>query len=811
MTYDALSRPVTTTTPHTAAMQPSVVRVAYNEASLLETLEVNIRGASTAGVPAWTPFIADIDYDAKGQRRRVELGNGAVTTSAYDPASLRLVEVRTRRPAGAFPADCPAAPVAGWPGCDVRNVHYTYDPVGNVTRIRDDAQQSIFFANQRVEPSMDYRYDALYRLVEAGGREHLGQAGGAPIPHSADDAARFGLAWGANDGTAMGTYLEEYVLDVVGNLIEMRHRGSDPANPGWNRTYAYDEPSRIEDGSGPLPLKTGNRLTSTTVGTNNPVTEPYVHDAHGNIVRMPHLGGGGPDPNLAWDEHDQLRGADLGGGGAVWQVHDSAGRRVRKVREKSANLVEERIYLNGFEIFRRHQGANLLERETLHVMDGNQRVALVETRTADTAGVDTAPLQVVRYQLANHLGSATVELDAAAAIVSYEEFSPYGSTTYQAVRSTLETPRRYRFAGKERDEETGLSDFGARLYAPWLGRWIRPDPAGVTDDVDGYVYARGNPVVLADPDGRDDGYALKPSPEYRLKLDPKIEATIRFMQMNGQLPLNPSPPVKPAEPKIDLFDPKAAQSVIGPPPPPTPPPNPLTQPPPAPPSGSSLNLPSLPKLNWEFGNERNKLKIDLTDPSVTYKHSNFGEDLTLKGGTDLSLETSKGGVTNKFTWNYGDKVGFEAKVAVNPHLELKLSGDTKLEFHVGVTWGKLKDLPTPNDVTEGVGTVRKGINAIPKYNDPLSQVPAIVQDKDITGAPKGVKPLTKLLPSDDPDPAKPPDGQPPDGQPQDQKRPKPVTPAWSLDLYAKPGEAQGPDPAQKIPTYQFGATFTFQY
>jgi hypothetical protein len=343
------------------------------------------------------------------------------------------------------------------------------------------------------------------------------------------------------------------------------------------------------------------------------------------------------------------------------------------------------------------------------------------------------------------------------------------------------------------------------LYAPWLGRWMRPDPGGIHDDVNGYLYVGGNPVGLADPDGRD-GYALKPSPEYRLKLDPKIEATIRFMQMTGQLPLNPSPPVKPAEPKIDLFDPKAAQSVVGPPPPPTPPPNPLTQPPPAPPSGSSLNLPSLPKLNWEFGDERNKLKIDLTDPSVTYKHSNFGEDLTLKGGTDLSLETSKAGVTNKFTWNYGDKVGFESKVAINPHLELKISGDTKAEFHIGITYGKLKDLPTPSDVTEGVDKLRRGVNAIPKYNDPLSQVPAIVQDPDITGAPKGAKPLAGLLPSGDPDAGKSPDGQPADRQP-----PKPVAPAWSLDLYAKPGEVQGPEPNQKIPTYQFGATFTFQY
>ncbi len=38
-------------------------------------------------------------------------------------------------------------------------------------------------------------------------------------------------------------------------------------------------------------------------------------------------------------------------------MYDAGGQRVRKVWEKSANLMEERIYLGGFEIFRRHGGA----------------------------------------------------------------------------------------------------------------------------------------------------------------------------------------------------------------------------------------------------------------------------------------------------------------------------------------------------------------------------------------------------------------------------------------------------------------------
>ena len=117
-------------------------------------------------------------------------------------------------------------------------------------------------------------------------------------------------------------------------------------------------------------------------------------------------------------------------------------------------------------------------------MDDKQRIALVETRTQ---GNDpAAPEQLIRYQFGNHLGSASLELDEQAQIISYEEYHPYGSTSYQAVRSQTETPKRYRYTGKERDEESGLYYHGARYYAPWLGRWTSADPIEIYRDLELY-------------------------------------------------------------------------------------------------------------------------------------------------------------------------------------------------------------------------------------------------------------------------------------------------------------------------------------
>ncbi|MEV8504293.1 SpvB/TcaC N-terminal domain-containing protein [Actinoplanes sp. NPDC051475] len=491
-TYDALSRAMTLTSP-----DGSVVRHGYNEASLLERVDANLRGATAGGQPVWTPFVTDIDYNAKGQRTLIRYGNGAATSYCYDRRSLRLVALLTQRPPAAFPNDCPDPAPAGWPGCRVQNLQYTYDPVGNVTHVRDEAQQAVFFRNRRVEPSASYIYDAVYRLIEATGREHLGQAGGAPIPHSAGDGGRVGIAWADNDGDAVGAYTESYVYDAAGNVLELRHRGSDSAQAGWTREFTCGEASLLEA------AKTGNRLTSTALAGGNAPTERYWHDEHGNMTRMPHLGGNDPAQNVYWNDRDDVRRVDLGGGGNAYYTYDATGERVRKVWEKAPGLTEERIYLGGFELFRRRNGAGqlTLQRETLHLMDDTRRIALVETRTPGTGANDPAPAQLIRYQLGGHLGSVLLELDDQAQIISYEEYTPYGSTTYQAVRSATETPKRYRYTGKEHDEESGLSYHGARYYAPWLARWTSCDPAAPESGVNAYEYVSDNPMVLFDPDG----------------------------------------------------------------------------------------------------------------------------------------------------------------------------------------------------------------------------------------------------------------------------------------------------------------------
>jgi RHS repeat-associated protein len=184
--------------------------------------------------------------------------------------------------------------------------------------------------------------------------------------------------------------------------------------------------------------------------------------------------------------------------------YDGSGESVRKVVEKNG-VVETRLYLGGLEIFRKKVGNSLeLERETLHIMDDKRRIAVVETKTIDNGVVIINPTPVQRYQLSNNIELAALELDEASNIISYEEYYPYGETSYRAGRNVAEvSQKRYRYTGKEKDEESGLYYYGARYYAPWLGRWTAADPAGLVDGLNLYMYCRGSPVGLVDEEGME--------------------------------------------------------------------------------------------------------------------------------------------------------------------------------------------------------------------------------------------------------------------------------------------------------------------
>ncbi|MEG3838645.1 SpvB/TcaC N-terminal domain-containing protein [Microcoleus sp. herbarium14] len=510
--YDALNRPLQLVAPHSSKQNTklNIIRPGYNEANLLERMDVWLGETAEPIVllmPQSANFhpVTNIDYNAKGQRTQIEYGNGAKTEYTYDEKTFRLTHLKTTRG-----------------GAVLQDLFYTYDPVGNITRIRDDAQENTFFNGQVVLPHCDYIYDAIYRLIEATGREHIGQIGQPETTWN--DEFRVNLPH-PHEGQAMRNYTEQYLYDAVGNFEKLIHQA---ANGNWTRAYAYNEASLIE------PSKKSNRLSSTNVGVK---TEPYTYDAHGNMTSMPHL------MLMQWNYKDELSVTSRQTVNdtpppekvpeTTFYVYDASGERVRKVTERqNGTRKNERIYLGGFEIYREFNsdGNDIkLERETLHIMDDKQRIVLVESKTI-TNPDDESPAQLIRFQFGNHLGSVSLELDDRANVISYEEYYPYGSTSYQAVDKSIKAAaKRYRYTGKERDEETGLYYHGARYYAAWLGRWTSCDPTGIADGLNIYKNVQNNPINFVDPTGTDTisrieiAYLMPGNPQARENLALVIE------------------------------------------------------------------------------------------------------------------------------------------------------------------------------------------------------------------------------------------------------------------------------------------------
>lgn len=450
-TFDALARVVLERHPDGTEIRPQ-----YGDGGLLDAISSRPRGQGAS-----QPVVLNIDYNARGQRLKVAWSNGVHTRYAYDPLRFRLKELKSWRKQGGE-------------GRPLQHHSYFHDVVGNIVEITDDSDPSHFYKGHAEAGGQVFEYDALYQLVHAEGREL------PSLPPDASDPLGSRLPHRA-DLQALARYTEAFSYDREGNLTFLRHewKGARPAT--WTRTHSHEAGS--------------NRLIRS-VASGTPAVN-YAYDASGNLLAMPHL------PQMRWDAEGRLASVDRAPGARVWMIYDAQGQRVRKVH-RHGQRVEERIYLGNYEIYRRRRAGSAtvrVERSTSHLMDGAQRAAMLETLTRDDGDAVDGPTPRWRYQLNDHLGSGCVELDEAAKLISFEEFHAFG-TTAVAAQGLGEVPgRRYRYSGKERDEETGMTYYGARYLALWLSRWISPDPLGMVEGVHQYCFCLNRPTSLVDDFG----------------------------------------------------------------------------------------------------------------------------------------------------------------------------------------------------------------------------------------------------------------------------------------------------------------------
>ena len=467
--YDALSRPKRLRYPEDVTGQRKVLTPRFNRAGALQRVDLN-----------GTPYVEEIAYNARGQRTLIAYGNGIMTRYAYDEKSFQLVRLRSEK----FQKSSTETTTTYAPdGGKLQDLFYTFDAVGNVQTIESKGEGlgvnpneygflapekwGQFTANSLLRL---FEYDPLYRVTTATGRERKALE---PVP------------WGNQIPGGSGfedarPYFESYEYDKAGNLTEKKHEYPQALIGGtatWKRTYTQ------ESGS--------NRMVSMGLGSES---YAYQYDPGGNLVQE------NTERHYEWDHAGQMKafrvqptGSPASKYGAY--AYDGGGQRVLKVSIQGS-VPHSTVYIDGiFEHHRIHlegEGEEVEENNDLHIMDDASRVAI------HRIGPDIFDTQkpALQYQLGDHLGSSNVVVDGGGDLINREEYRPYGESSFGSFAK-----KRYRFTGKERDEESGLYYHGARYYAPWLCRWTAVDPAGMVDGPNLYAYVRGNPVRLVDPSG----------------------------------------------------------------------------------------------------------------------------------------------------------------------------------------------------------------------------------------------------------------------------------------------------------------------
>ncbi|HLP04618.1 MAG TPA: toxin TcdB middle/N-terminal domain-containing protein [Paludibacter sp.] len=507
--YDSWNRLLSMTYP-----DGEVVNYTYNTAGLLTGV------ASSANT-----YVSNIKYDKFEQRTYMKYGNGAETYYAYNDSNRTLTGLSVK-----------STLLSGQP--TLMSNAYTYDRVKNVVSVINSGT-AVAAANTlsgSIGGTMEhtYKYDNLYRLVEAHGDYNKANT---------DKNAHYDLFMGY-----------DAMHNVISKRQEINQKGVQFAgglNAGCNFKYTINsnncqQISNIADSS--------YRYASGEQKKVDAKVRQYSYDANGNLISI-NIGTQTTDGKLMasksrkmlWDEENRLLAiSDNGYVSNYW--YDASGERTVKMSGDGEGVLVNGIlsgartgttnftaYISPYLVV--GNGGNY----TKHIYMGSQRItskvsnsgifttspvttglkskydmltAKIKERydslgvtykgTPQSGGlVSSSPTTTANsyFYHSDHLGSSSLITDPTGAIVQHIEYVPFGEIFVNERNSSWQTP--YLFNAKERDDETGLTYYGARYYDSEGVNWWSTDPQKFdAPNFGSYVYCFDSPVVYVDPNGK---------------------------------------------------------------------------------------------------------------------------------------------------------------------------------------------------------------------------------------------------------------------------------------------------------------------
>jgi len=390
-------------------------------------------------------------------------GNGIIDEYEYDPQTLRLTRHITQRPDShllrAFL---------------ISDLHYTYDPAGNILGMEDKEAQSTWHRGRQSGGMRHYIYDTLSRLIGATGRERT------PAAHYQTQPTR---QMDSTAGRVWKPYAEHYLYDDGNNLISIRHQGG---------SGDYTRELTVADNSNRALLQESDQIPEMSFlpgGLQTKLTDGRTLSwyADGQLLGI-----------------CQIRRKETEDDSEIYHYANAATRvrKVTKTKSIGGLSISVTTYAGGCETRQRVLHGNKYYTTQLDVrITEVENMRVVEDRRNSEVHL--------RYGFSDHLGSTSGETDDRGRLTSREEYLPYGGTAGSDEEARELTDRTRRYSGKERDI-TGLYYYGWRYYQPDSGRWLNADPAGLIDGCNLFSFCSNNPMLVIDRDGRV-GDSVQPS------------------------------------------------------------------------------------------------------------------------------------------------------------------------------------------------------------------------------------------------------------------------------------------------------------
>ena len=432
-------------------------------------------------------YINSITYNKFGQKTEIVYGNGTYTNYTYDNLQrLRYLDTYTANNEA------------------MQNLIYDYDAVSNIISLSNSANPLPNGLGGNYTNS--YEYDELYRLVHSDGDNgfqyslDMSYSSNGKITtkqltadydlngyvYSDTYANSYQYANGNNQLTMLDGSVQNHVFQWDGNGNMIFHN-----NGQYKNSHCWDEENRL------MLMVNKNSFGYYLYGAGG----ERVYKANGTVQQT--------NMNGQWYAQPQAKASALYASPYLvatpqgYTKHYYAGndRIVSKIGGGGLKNIDKPIKspkskLERWSIYYKKQWECL--ENTLAATFQEKAILKNLYQFYDLLANETD----LYFYHSDHLGSSAWITDANGEAIQHLQYLPFGEPRIDQRTTGWNTI--YSFSGKERDEESGYSYFGARYYNSDISIWLSVDPrASSYPSLTPYNYCANSPVMVKDPNGEE--------------------------------------------------------------------------------------------------------------------------------------------------------------------------------------------------------------------------------------------------------------------------------------------------------------------